>query len=213
MRPTEVVVQATRVSDAEGLARRTLEAALGFAGGRGAALFLRDENDLELFSSVGLEQTALEAVQDAWSAHRDRLLAAEVVLANTLDVGRAVVPVDEAGRLVGLLYVEGSAPFQVKDAQVLIQFAGIASMALALAPAAEESAAPDAVPFDAYLARTSPEDVDRRQLIALLQHNGWNIAKVARRLDVTRATIYNRIERLGIERLRMRRAVTRRQDA
>src|SRR5262245_36936070 len=212
MRPTEVVVQATRVSDAEGLARRTLEAALGFAGGRGAALFLRDEDDLELFSSVGLEQSALEAVQEAWSTQRERLLAAEVVLANTQDVGRAVVPVDDAGQLVGLLYVEGSAPFQVKDAQVLIQFAGIASMALALAPAPEASA-PDAVPFDAYLARTSPEDVDRRQLIALLQHNGWNIAKVARRLDVTRATIYNRIERLGIERQRMRRAVSRRQDA
>jgi hypothetical protein len=206
----ELVSLAPHASDSEGLARRTLDAALTFSGGWSAALFQRESDRMLLFASVGLEQTALEAVHQAWDGQRDRLDAGEAVLAFADGAARAIVPIEEGGELVGLLYVEGATPFQPKHAIVLSQLARIASMAFAMPPAGEP-AQPVAEPFDAYLARTPPEDVERQQLVALLQHNDWNIAKVARVLAVTRATIYNRLARFGIQ--RQRALKPQRQDA
>jgi transcriptional regulator of acetoin/glycerol metabolism len=53
---------------------------------------------------------------------------------------------------------------------------------------------------DLYLERTTVDDVARQQLLVLLERNEWNIARVARVMNVTRATIYNRIARLHIQR-------------
>ena len=205
MPPGELISLAPHASDSEGLARRTLDAAVTFSGGWAAALFQREDDRLLLFASVGLEQSALEAVDQAWTAQRGRFFSGEAVLAFADGAARAIVPIEEAGELVGLLYVEGATPFQPKHSTVLLQLARIASMAFVMKPATEPVPTV-AEPFDAYLARTPPEDVERQQLVALLQHNEWNIAKVARVLAVTRATIYNRLARFGIQRQRGLRA-------
>jgi hypothetical protein len=212
MPPGELISLAPHASDSEGLARRTLDAAITFSGGWAAALFQREDDRMLLFASVGLEQSALEAVNEAWAIQRNRFHSGEAVLAYGEGAARAIVPIEEGGDLVGLLYVEGSTPFQQKHSVVLSQLARIASMAFVVAPPTEPSA-PTAEPFDAYLARTPPEDVERQQLVALLQHNEWNIAKVARVLAVTRATIYNRLARFGIRRQNGLRPTPRRQDA
>jgi hypothetical protein len=211
MMPTgELLSLAPHASDSEGLARRTLDAALTFSGGWAAALFQREHDHMLLFSSVGVEQSGLEAVNEAWSAHRERLESGEAVLSAAPEAARAIVPVTEGQELVGLLYVEGASPFQPKQAPVLAQLARIASMAFVMAP---PQAAEQAEPVEAYLARTPPEDVGRQQLVALLAHNEWNIAKVARVLEVTRATVYNRLARFGIQRQRTLRPVPRLKDS
>jgi transcriptional regulator of acetoin/glycerol metabolism len=51
--------------------------------------------------------------------------------------------------------------------------------------------------------------VARAQLIALLDRNEWNIARVARLMRVTRRTIYLRLDRYGVERKRVRKTVRR----
>jgi hypothetical protein len=197
----ELMNLAPHASDSEGLARRTLDAALTFSGGLAAALFQREHDGMLLFASVGVEQGGLEAVDAAWTSQRERLLSGEPVLTADAEASRAIVPVAEGAELVGLLYVEGAQPFQPQQAPVLLQLARIASMAFVMAPPAPAGdLQPE--PVESYLARTPPEDVGRQQLVTLLAHNEWNIAKVARVLEVTRATVYNRLARFGIQRQR-----------
>ena len=50
---------------------------------------------------------------------------------------------------------------------------------------------------------TSPTEEARLQLLALLQRNEWNLAKVARLMGVTRRTVYMRLRSFGIERQRV----------
>jgi transcriptional regulator of acetoin/glycerol metabolism len=57
---------------------------------------------------------------------------------------------------------------------------------------------------DLYLRQTSAEAVERRQLLLALHEAEWNLARVARMLGVTRVTVYKRMRRHGIERLKVR---------
>ena len=50
---------------------------------------------------------------------------------------------------------------------------------------------------------TSPAEQGRLQMLTLLEGNDWNIAEVARRLGVTRRTVYMRLRSFGIERRRV----------
>ena len=54
-----------------------------------------------------------------------------------------------------------------------------------------------------YLAGAKPAELERRQLLTILERSEWNLARAARIMGVTRATIYNRMERLGIERVKV----------
>jgi transcriptional regulator of acetoin/glycerol metabolism len=63
--------------------------------------------------------------------------------------------------------------------------------------------------WEDYLAQTPAEQVARAQLIALLDRNEWNIARVARLMRVTRRTIYLRLDRYGVERKRVRKTARR----
>jgi hypothetical protein len=200
-------------SDPQGLARRTLDAVLAFSGGRAAALFQREQARILLFASLGLEQGALEAVEKAWLKERPRFMAREALLVTVNNQPRALIPVEDGSQVIGLLYVEGAGPLQQRDLNALAQFARIGAMAFLLPAAAAPIFQTRVEPLDAYLARTTPEDVDRQQLLALLHRNEWNIARVARLLAVTRATIYNRLERYGIRRERVPKTKPRRQEA
>jgi transcriptional regulator of acetoin/glycerol metabolism len=102
---------------------------------------------------------------------------------------------------VGVLYVrsEDLRFTEDRDRNALAQFARIAAMVLS---------APAELPIvkagvELYLERTTADDVARQQLLVLLEKNEWNIARVSRLIGVTRATIYNRLTRLGIERRRI----------
>ncbi|HEX6738165.1 MAG TPA: helix-turn-helix domain-containing protein [Vicinamibacteria bacterium] len=213
MKVWDAAERAARTSDPQGLALRTLDAVLAFSGGRAAAMFQREQEQILLFASLGLEQGALEAVEKAWESHKARFLAKEPLLVRVGEQARAILPVDDGRNLIGLLYVEGAGPLQQRDLQALAQFARIGSMAFLLPPAATPIFEAATEPVDAYLARTSPEDVDRQQLLALLHRHEWNLARVARLLAVTRATVYNRLSRYGIRRERVPKTKPRRQEA
>lgn len=204
---------AARTSDPQGLARRTLDSVLAFSGGRAAALFQREQERILLFASLGLEQGALEAVERAWERQKTRFLAGEAVLVAVGDRPRAFVPVQDGSQLIGILYVEGASGFQERDLQALAQFARIGAMAFLLPAVPTPDFEPRREPLESYLARTPREDVDRQQLLALLQRNEWNIARVSRLLAVTRATVYNRISRYGIRREHVLKTKPRRQEA
>ena len=181
------------------LADRTLEAVTDFSNARCAALFVREQERVRLFAARNIDQWVIETVAWAWSNHRAALIKGQLIVESSEKGSRAVVPVlDTDERLTGLLYVRtDEARFaDDRDRKALIQFARIAAMALSV-PA--ELPIPQTA-VELYLERTGTDDVARQQLLVLLEKHEWNIARVARLMGVTRATIYNRIAKLGIER-------------
>ena len=181
------------------LADRTLEAVTDFSNARCAALFVREQERVRLFAARNIDQWVIETVAWAWSNHRAALIKGQLIVESSEKGSRAVVPVlDTDERLTGLLYVRtDEARFaDDRDRKALIQFARIATMALSV-PA--ELPIPQTA-VELYLERTGTDDVARQQLLVLLEKHEWNIARVARLMGVTRATIYNRIAKLGIER-------------
>lgn len=175
--------------DASTIAERLLRALLAFTGGGCAALFEVALDGLRLFASRGIDQASLDEADALWLSWREELQAGRPVL-SAVAVG---FPVLRDRQLAGVLFAERTATAGFTDPrelQALSQFARVAARALA-------GSRGDAA---AYLAATPPAEVARDQLFAILEHNEWNIARVARLLGVTRPTIYARLQRLGLPR-------------
>jgi DNA-binding NtrC family response regulator len=92
-------------------------------------------------------------------------------------------------QLVGLLFVEGGERVEPRAACVL-------ALAAALKAGREEAARPESEML-------TDVEIERQRLLAALQRNEWNIARVARLLGVTRRTIYLRLARHEIPRRRV----------
>lgn len=193
-----VLGRSARASDATSLAERTLEAVKVFANARCAALFVREQEVASLFASRDIDQAALTTVAKTWANCRDALSQGQLIIESGPQSSSALVPILDDDRLTGVLYVRTDEErfADDRDLNALVQFAGIAAIALAV---------PVDLPIprggvELYLERTAATDVARKQLLVLLERNEWNIARVARLMGVTRPTIYNRLERFGIER-------------
>lgn len=193
------------------LVERTLEAIAEFSSASCAALFLREQESVRLFASRGIDPAILETVARIWTESRAAFAQGHLLVESGTKGSSAIVPIRSNERLMGLLYVRtGEARFSDdRDRKALVQFARIAAMALSAPP---ELPIPESA-VDLYLERTALEDIARQQLLVLLERNEWNISRVARLTGVTRATIYNRIAKLGIERRRVPKGVARRQPA
>jgi transcriptional regulator of acetoin/glycerol metabolism len=93
--------------------------------------------------------------------------------------------------LVALVYLRAAKP----------DYDGVVEVTPLLAEAAAQGqAAPESSPVDTYLESALQEDIERRRLVLLLRRHEWNISRVARELGVTRQTVYNRLQALGIDR-------------
>ena len=185
---TDHLLDVALAEEPSDLAQRLLSALLAFTDGRRAALFEAPRDGLRLFGSRGLDQAALDEIEELWRSCRDELQAGRPVFT----AAAVAFPVMANPRLVGLLFAERTHAARFadpRDLQALAQFARVAARALA----GRRDAASD-------LAHTPPADVARDQLFTILEQNEWNIARVARLLGVTRPTIYARLQRLGLPR-------------
>jgi hypothetical protein len=192
------------------LAERTIEIILTLTHGRSAAVFRVEGSRLALFASRGVDQVALDAAHADWKTHAATLAGGEMFYAPTADAGdgpesRAVVPIQNDGAMVGLLYVDSAVPHFLDsgDCQRLVKFNRILARALDAPPAAVP-AGDRPRGWERYLERTSVDDMERERLLLLLERNEWNIARVARLMQVTRRTIYLRLARYGVPRERVR---------
>jgi hypothetical protein len=187
----DYLVDVALAADPATEAEQLLRALLGFTGGSRAAIFeLRLSDGLRLFASRGIDQAALETVEACWQARRAELCAGRAVVSR----GAVLHPVTLDEHLAGVMYTDGfrgRSP-EPRDLQALSQFARVAGHALA--GRRSEPAR--------YLGATSPHDVARDQLLVLLELHEWNISRVSRELGVTRPTVYARLERYGLPRLR-----------
>jgi regulatory Fis family protein/GAF domain-containing protein len=190
------------------LAERTLEIILSLTRGRSAALFRVDAGRLTLFASRGLDQAALDAAHADWKAQAATLASGEMFYAPTATAGdgpeaRAAVPIRGDGAAIGILYVDSAEPhfLDAADCQRLVKFNRILARALAAPPTA-----PGERPrgWERRLERTSVDDLERERLLLLLERNEWNIARVARLMQVTRRTVYLRLARYGVPREHVR---------
>ena len=205
--------------DPRRLGERTIDVVLSLVEGRCGAVFTLDGDRLLLFASRGIDQHALDAAQSIWSSKAAALRAGEAFYAPETSgvaslralsrVGPAsltLVPVQQDGLLVALLYVDAAAPhfLTTADRERLAKFARIIAKAVTQSQApSPRSAATRAEAWETYLERTPVEDMEREKLLLLLNRNEWNIARVARLMGVTRRTIYLRLQRHNIPRERV----------
>ena len=186
--------------------------------GRRAAVFACEGGVLSLFASRAIDQTVLNAVEEIWTAHRVRFqdggdfhwpdpqqgrpsTALVAVLRDAVSL--AMVPASHDGQLQGLLYLDSLDPrLGVRhEVRGLMPFAQVAGRAVALGESSSIHLPSDTGPSP------GADPVAREELLVLMERHEWNISRVARILAVSRRTVYLRLDRLGIQRRRISKAV------
>lgn len=112
----------------------------------------------------------------------------------------------EGGPLRGLLYVELHDDAEIRPLRPLRALSEMLATALAVDEAASDA---DDEPAETQAPASEPALLDEPQsanLVFLLEHNEWNVSRVARLLGVTRMTVYNRLRRAGVGRKRVPKA-------
>ena len=213
MKKTDLIDQFTDLvlgaDEPQRLAERTVDIILSLTHGRCAAVFRIEGVRLTLFASRGLDQAALDAAHADWSANAASLAGGEMFYVPTATgpgpEARAAVPIRGGDGVVGILYVDSAEAhfLDAGDCQRLAKFNLILARALA-APVATADDRPRG--WERYLERTSVDDMERERLLLLLDRNEWNIARVARLMQVTRRTVYLRLARYGVPRERVRKS-------
>jgi hypothetical protein len=166
------------------------------------------EPETRLLWGQAIDQDCLERVREAWSADRERLARRDPVW----HAQWCLWPLEGAEGPV-LVYLASARSLSVEAVtRSIVGLADVLQTAARAgvtrpAPAASEAPLRDEVEW--YLAATPPEHVARRQLELLLHQNQWNLSRVARALGVTRVTVYRKLAKFGIERLRVRRSPLR----
>jgi len=218
----DALVELAMADDPRRSAERTLNVLVKTFRCRAGAVFSADERP-KLFVGHAIDEGVLETVKQLWPNRRAALKRGEVLRldASNLKSGETlpaqglaalVFPILSGDELKGLLYVDGqSARFGVTlEFKDLAPFLRILSRALSGGVAGGKAgvSAPQMVGM-----RAPSGGIAREELLLVLEQNDWNIARVSRALDVTRPTIYQWLERLGIARRRIpvaqRKAATR----
>jgi hypothetical protein len=165
---------------------------------RGAVLACR-EGRISLVASRGLDQNVLNNIQRVWSSCQRSLVARTPLYSEGPDAFLAL-PCLEKSELVGMLYVDTPEPAFRLPPEHLATFSGIFGRGLRALAAPSASQRRDwAIELD----HAAPDDLERERLLLLLTRNEWNISRVARILNVTRMTVYNRLVRFNIPRERV----------
>jgi hypothetical protein len=196
---------------ANAAAQRAVDATVAYFSARVVVALAQEHESMLPVAVRGADRKVLDGIARAWSSRRSDLAEGRALYGTAAEVDPAqergafvLAPVMEAGRLSGLLYVQTDEPRfrDPKDLDALAQFSRMVASAF-VGPPVTLTALHD------FLERTPSDEVSRQQLLLLLERHEWNIARVARALKVTRTTIYKRLERYGVERVRIPKTVRR----
>lgn len=177
------------------MARDAVNLIQNLMGARAAGLFARDDRGQTLVYGECLCQAALDRVATLWPAPPP-------VLSSGLPFGATdpgseasfvVLPCLANGDLRGLMYVEAPAALTLRTARVH----ALAELLGDVLRVGGRRNAEDARDDDATTA-----DLDAFQLTARLEKAEWNVSQAARLMGTTRMTLYNRMKRLGVKRLK-----------
>lgn len=157
----------------------------------------------ELLAGCGVTQEMLDRVRDAWIREREKLEDGRPICGGCWSVW----PVESRQGAL-LVYVAAETSLHVSPVREAITgAAALLATAVHADSATEGTVIEEAV--DRFLEVTSREAIERRQLMTLLNRHEWNIARVARALGCNRVTVYKRMRRLGVPRLRVCRSESR----
>jgi hypothetical protein len=167
-----------------------LDVLLAQTGARGAAVLVPDPHDpsaLQVFAASGVSMSRLVDVHARWPTVRTRVVGGHAQHSGDQYLG----PLLGRGAFVGALYVDGLR--EVVDIEVYHTVLA-AAVELAQRPRLE---------LDEFVVTEKEREAVKKQLVDALHRNEWNIARVARILGVTRRTIYLRLQRFGIDRMKV----------
>jgi hypothetical protein len=200
--------------DPKRLAELAVEIVMSVSHAQRGAVFAIENEGLVLCAGIGLDQPVLDAIRTAWEKERTSLTKGQPLVRESEPLrpgsASAIIPLKQEDRMAALLYLDGpQASFLAA-----VREGRVADSTKVVLRALERGAFPAAarpVPkaWEEYLAETPAEQVARAQLVALLDRNEWNIARVARLMRVTRRTVYLRLERYGVERKKVRKTPER----
>lgn len=199
----DAAIERLIAKDPKQSAEQTLSLLMGHAGASAGGLFLVRARP-ELFVGRGIDQAGLDRVESAWSQDPEGLRAGHCQVAPSFGVFPVV------GESPLLVYL--AADRQLGSDIALDSITALGPL-FATAVATHARGAASEPIIETFLESTSAEAIQRRQLQLALERNEWNLARVARLLGVTRVTIYKRMERLGIARIKVPKGVPRRAPA
>jgi hypothetical protein len=186
----ETVVQLMVAKDP----RQSAEIILGFlmgVNGAGAGAIFSLHDGVALFVGHGIGQDVLEWTTSTWARDAKRLQEGRLSRTDA----RFLVPVLRHERLVALVYLAAS-ELDLGSIGEVASLVGDAVIRSVRQPPAQSA-------VETFLEHTSAREIARRKLVLLLDRHEWNVARVARELQVTRTTVYKRLETFGIERKRI----------
>jgi hypothetical protein len=163
---------------------------MGVNGARAGAVF-SVQGGRRLFVGHGIDEEAIDWTAQCWSRSSKTLQQGR--LARSDD--RFLIPIVRGERLAALVYL----------ATAHVDLGSIAEVSGLIFDAVTRSGRQPAPPspVETYLQQTPSKEIERRKLVILLDQHEWNVARVARELQVTRTTVYKRLEAFGIARKRV----------
>jgi AraC-like DNA-binding protein len=162
---------------------------MGVNGARSGAIYSVGEG-LRLFVGHRIGQDTLEYAKARWLTDQESLRQGRLSRSDD----RFLVPILKGERLVAIVFLTAHQ----------LDLGSIAEVAALIGEATLRSGQPATPsPVEEFLEKTPAEEIERRKLLILLERYEWNVARVARELQVTRTTIYKRLESFGISRKRV----------
>src|SRR4051812_19109323 len=187
MRHIDQIAALLFADDPKSKAERILSSLVAESDARGGAVLSIRHGRLTLLVGQDLDLAQLSDVHNNWRAAEPTLAAGTV---HREGFGM-LAPLKDGAELVGVLFLDAPRAFDLADTEILRALLGKAVSPGAIVPQTPIIAA-QAEPLPAH-------EAEKEQLFRALQRDEWNIAVVARKMGVTRRTIYLRMERYGIE--------------
>lgn len=177
------MIESLVADDPRRSADRLLARLCEVAGADGGAVLVPDGGNPRLFLSCRLPLNALASLPIRFQDHRGRLAKGDTINAS----GFSLFPlVREGGETLGWVYLETARSIDPKDVKPFL-------LGLAKALSASEATSERE-------SNVNRADVNRANILRILEENDWNIARVSRELGVTRRTLYMRLAAFGIAR-------------
>lgn len=195
---TPELVTAIAAVDPRALAGRLLSYVVKVLNARGGAVLAFQFGRVFLFAD--LLGGDLDRVAEAMATWKNRQAELASGVAVQCGMAGSVSPLlSEDGGLVGAVFLEG-VPVSRCDIREIATW-------LVAAITAKE---PHAGAVEEIFRTVSVEGFERQKIVQLLEGHEWNVARVARIIGTTRRTVYQKMERYGIERLKVPRGRSRR---
>jgi len=186
VRSAEAVVQLMVARDPHRSAEAILAFLMGVNGAAAGAIF-SIEGGRRLFSAYGIDEDALDWTAQCCDRSAKTLHEGKLVRSDD----RFLVPILRGDRLAALVYL----------ATTQVDLGSISEVSALISDAVRSRRQPSAPsPVEVFLQQTPQKEIERRKLVVLLEQHEWNVARVARELQVTRTTVYKRLELFGIVR-------------